>query len=299
MIITSEKIQEATKRLEDMKQATLLNYLDDIDFNNNLSWFDEMMKHFYQGDLSQSYYSSLFEKMSKEEKEKLLNLTSEYISLCFTDGDVLKWRNSVENVVVDDYDLICLKIFDNFNFLIEVSKSGGREALDLLKSFQNYEGFSNGAVIESLRNTFVTDSVLISVLVRMAQKDSMYNLFTDQQKAVLCCYPEGTLYSYDDKDLVKITPPLTLIAGITSRVTGAEATDKDALKTAVKNISSFQDVVSEMSIEYVRKYGKALNEMMKFINNLEKGPAKNYWNTEKTPLGDFVDTSFGGEKRKK
>ena len=128
MITTSEKVQEATKRLEDMKQATLLNYLNNVDFDNKKSWFDEMISHFSKRQLNEYFYSSLFERMSKKEMEELLDLASEYVSLCFCEGDTSKWSDSVENVVSDDYDLICFKIFDNFNFLIDVAKSGGKEA---------------------------------------------------------------------------------------------------------------------------------------------------------------------------
>lgn len=296
MIITNEKVQDATKRLEDMKQATLLNYLDNIDFDNNISWFNQMIVNFAQGNLNQYFSSSLFEKMSNGEKEKLLGLANEYVTLCFCEGNVLKWTESVENVVSDDYDFICLKIFDNFNFLIDVLKNGGKEVLDLLKEFQGCEEFSKRAVVESLRNAFVTDSVLKSILVKMTQKDSLYNLFTDQQKATLCNYPEGTLYTYDDKDLVKIISPIDLAIEINRRVTKYEEKDQEKLKVAIKKIPSFQGIVSEMSIEYAKKYGKALNDMMKFINEVENQPSKNYWNIDTTPLGDFVDS--GSDKKK-
>lgn len=300
MIVTNESVKESAKRLEELKKATLFKFLDEIDLDEDISLYDVMIKHFSNGELDDSFYSPVFKSLSDTDKKKLMSLAHEYLPLCFYQGDSEYWLDSIEGVSVNDFDLIALKLLDNFNFLLSVAKDGGRDALEQMKKFQNCEGYSESSVVEYLRNTFAADEILKAILIEMSKKDSLYNVFTDEQKASLCSFPEGTLYFFDGNSGVKFSSPIFLAVEINQRITGENMTVEETslellfkdLVEALRKEPSFSEVVSDMSFDYASKYGKALDDMMTFIKNVEGRPSKDYWNIDKTPLGQFVDTPY-------
>jgi len=300
MIITNESVKESAKRLEEMKKATLLRFLDEIDLDDEISLYDAMIEHFTNGELDDCFYSPVLKGLSDTDKKKLMSLTHEYESLCFYQRSADYWLDSIEGVSINDFDLIALKLLDNYNFLLDIAKDGGKETLEQMKKFQDCDGYSDCSVVEYLRNTFAADEILKAVLIEMGKKDSLYNVFTDEQKANLCSFPEGTLYFFDGNSGIKFSSPILLALEIHQRITGdnLDNTDKSSeflfkeLAEALRKEPSFHEVVTDMSFDYANKYGKALNDMMSFIKQVEGRPSKDYWNIDKTPLGQFVDTPY-------
>ena len=198
------RIDESIKRLEKLKQETILRYTAEIDFDHTLSIYDVMMSHFAAGDLDDVFMTDVTEGMNEKEVEDLFNLAREFQGLCFCKGDPEYWIDSLENTPVHDYNMIAYSILESFDYLLGLAKDGGRDVLELLVSLRASEELRDAAMIEYLRTTFVDDRALTAVLYDMANKDSFYGVFTDEQKGVLLNYPEGTLYSYGDNE-IKIT----------------------------------------------------------------------------------------------
>ena len=300
MIVTNESVKESTKRLEEMKKTTLLKFLDEIDFDDEISLYDVMIEHFTNGELDDSFYSPVFKGLADTDKKKLTSLAHEYLPLCFYQGNYEYWLDSVEGLSINDFDLIALKILDNYSFLLGIAKDGGKEALEQMRKFQDCDGYSDCSVVEYLRNTFASDEILRAVILEMSKEDSQYNVFTDEQKASLCSFPEGTLYFFDGNSGIKFSSPIFLALEINQRITGENLDSKEKsadilfkeLADALRKEPSFNEVVTDMSFDYANKYGKALDDMMSFIKKVEGRPSKDYWNVDKTPLGQFVDTPY-------
>lgn len=300
MIITEKNIKESTKRLEDLKQATLVNYLENIDLSDDRALYDEMMYHFVEGDLDDEFYSSIYDGLEIDDKKSLQDLTRKYISLCFYDGDVNNWVDSVENVPLD-YELIAMKLFDNYNFLLRIARDGGEDALKELKRFQKCEGYHENAAIDYLRNTFLSDTILRKIILEMTKKDSLYKVFTVEQRASLCRFPEGTLYSFDfDNEKVKVSSPLSLALEINRRVNSEELKDLqenpdllfEALLISLRKANEFDEVILDMNADYVMSMLKTPKEIMQFIRKLELDSNRNYLVTDRYTSSNFVDDSL-------
>lgn len=180
--------------LEQIKQATIINYSEKINFNNDLEFYDTLIEHLLSGDFD-SYFSS---DLEEEDKEKVLSNAHKYASLLFYNGDSGYWTDSIDGVYLNDLDFVCMKILDNYNFLIDLAKSGGEEALKQLVPFQESNMARESAVIDYLRNTFKNDDLLENVIIEMAKKDGDYSKFNDLEKAILCTYPNDIVFQ-DDK----------------------------------------------------------------------------------------------------
>lgn len=283
MINTKKNVKDITKRLENLKNATMVNYLEDIDLDNEMSLYDVMFHNFVNGNLYDYFSPSVFDGMKKKSQKKLHDLTHNYVSLCFAGGNTSNWSSSVETVE-DDYDFIALKILDNYNFLLSVAKSGGKRSLEQLKEFKNCEGYNENATIDYLRNTFLTDAILKQLIVSMSKKDSFYNIFTDKQKASLCRFPEGTLYFFDDANVtVKLTSPLLLALEISRRITG-ESYDEEhftseslfaELATTLRKTELFDDIILEMNAEYMLSIDKTPKDMVEFMRSMDSSSKNN------------------------
>ncbi len=298
MIVTKKNVKEATKRLEDLKQATLINYLDDINLDDDKSLYDEMMYHFVEGDLDDEFSSSVFVDMEIDDKKELQDLARKYISLCFYDGDVNNWSDSVE-VIPKDYELVSLRLFDNYNFLLEIARDGGEKALQELEKFQSCEGYHENAVIDYLRNTFLSDAILRKIILDLSNKDSVYKVFTEEQRASLCRFPEGTLYFFDlDNEVVKFSTPLMLALEINKRITGEEfeaVSDKpdllfEKLAMSLRKATEFDDVILDMNADYMMRIDKKPKELIDFIKKIDKDLKNDCFVVDDSNLKEFKDT---------
>lgn len=306
-----EKIDDGIKRLEDLKQETILRYTEEIDFDQELSLYDVMINHFAKGDFDNVFDTDVCKGMSDSERKELFSLTREFVGLCFSNGDVDYWLDSLENTPISDYNLIAYSIFNSFDFLLELAKDGGRDVLELLVSLRASEDLRDTAIVNYLRNTFIDDRVLSAVLLDMADKNSYYRMFTDEQKGILLNYPEGTLYAYGD-DEIRITSPLVLGVQIYNNVNPEEAiteVDENNLDSLMPVLSGFfrdesfsfyDEVMSLVSSyrDYVRKNDVTLGtEFSSIIFDTESNAIQEAWISGDEVLGETFDTPYtGGSK---
>lgn len=306
-----EIIDEGINRLEKLKQETILRYTDEIDFDQDLSLYDVMINHFVNGDLDDVFDTSVTKGMSDTERKDLFDLTREFVGLCFSNGDVDYWLDSLENTPIFDYSLIAYSIFNSFGFLLGLAKDGGRDVLELLVSLRASEDLRDTALVNYLKNTFVDDKVLSSVLLDMSKKNSFYNIFTDEQKGILLNYPEGTLYAYGEDD-IKITYPLVLGIEIYNNVNDddpiTEINESD-LEPLILTLSEFfrdgeVDFYEEALTlvdkyrDYVRKNDIALSTEVSNIKfDTESELIQEAWSSGDEMLGSTFDTPYtGGSK---
>ena len=306
-----EKIDDGIKRLEKLKQETILRYTDEIDYEEELYLYDVMINHFAKGDLDDVFESDVFDGMSESERDVLCTLVREYVGLCFSNGDVDYWLDSLENTPISDYNLIAYSIFNSYEYLLELAKDGGKDVLELLVSLRASDELRDTAVVSYLRNTFIDDKVLSAVLLEMAKEGSYYKVFTDEQKGMLLNYPEGTLYAYGD-DVINITSPLVLGVEIFNNVNSEapiEDVDASDLDDVILSLSEFyrdenfnfydQTMTLVGSYrDYVRKNDINLGtEVSKVVLDTESNMIKNAWQSGDSVLGGTYDTPYtGGSK---
>ena len=302
-------IEDGIQRLGRLKQETILRYADEIDFDQELSLYDVMMEHFSAGDLDDVFVAEVAKDMDEKEADDLFKLVREFQGLCFSNGDPEFWVDSLENTGVADYDLIAYSIFDNFYYLLELTKTGGKEVLEQLSALRAYDDLREEAIVGYLRTTFIDDRLLTNILLDMSNKESFYNIFTDEQKGVLLNYPEGTLYSYKE-DVIKITSPLVLGVHIYNTVNlynqPINMIDEEKPDSLVNTLSKFfedddVDFLSEVLTlsdkyrDYIRKGDIHLNiELPKIEFDSESSDIQDAWLSGDEVLGGTYDTPYSG-----
>lgn len=306
-----EKIDEGIKRLEKLKQETILRYTDEIDFDQDLSLYDVMISHFAKGDLDYAFDTSVVEGMSDKEMEELFELTREFVGLCFSKGDVDYWLDSLEDTPVADYSLIAYSIFNSFDFLLGLAKEGGRDVLEQLVSLRASKELRDTALVAYLSNTFIDDSVLSKILLDMSKEGSFYSIFTDEQKGILLNFPEGTLYAYGDDEIL-ITSPLVLGVQMFNSfnddepITEINEGDASSLLATLNEFFrdedfSFEDEVFSLVDryrDYVRKNDiKLITEVKNIVLDSESNTIQDAWASGDEVLGSTFDTPYtGGSK---
>ena len=269
-MVTIDEIIESEKRIFDLKPYVILRYSEDIDFNNEAELYDSLISHLAKGDLDDSIYSSHLEDVSKEEKKIIMDLVHEYSSLCFKKGNPDYWTDSVFDIPILDYEYICTRILDNYNFLIMIAKSGGREALDLISSFFGVDEYSNSSIIDFLRNAFIDDKVLEKVIIDMSNKDSLYNIFTKRELALLCTSPDGVLYFYNDNS-IDFSSPILIAKEIYKRETGEDSNNFREIITHFRNDEDFEDTLTDIQIDVLADDNKYKNVFVeKYISKNKK-----------------------------
>ena len=241
---TNERIFESNKRFEDLKNATLLKYLDVVDLDEeSMDLCDKIIYYFCKGELDNEFYSSLLLGLSEEERKNTLKLVHEYLDLCFYAGNNEYWIDSVEGIPLKDAQFICLKILDNINFLVRIALSGGRNSLEFLRIFSDKENYSDSSVIEYLRNSFRYDDVLENIILEMSKENSSYSVFDEEQKAVLCGSPQGVLFFEEDQEVKYSNPSL-----LATRINNILDNDEDDLYS----FDDFSDVINLLYLDYAK-----------------------------------------------
>lgn len=267
-------VKEAVKRLEDMKQITILRYLSNINLERDKDLYDEMISHFAAGELEEYFSSPALESLTESEAREVRSLAANYLSLCFYEGDKEYWADSIDDVPSNDFELIVLKLFDNYDFLLEIARDGNEEVLQQMQSFQNCVGYGGGSVIELMRNSFNNDSLLKQILIAMSREDSLYSIFTNDQKAELCRFPAGTLYTYDNGEVV-VNDPVDLAVELVNVFDDYRGKNVDY--DAIAETNKFKRIMAKLPIElivssvsdaYVMEHGM-LGETM--VNQKGKG----------------------------
>ena len=235
------KDKMGVERLENLKQATILNYLNEIDFENKKSLYDVMLKHFFAGEIDDAFLSGSLSNLEEKEKEGIFQLARKYQALCFYMGDFSYWADSIGGVYLADYDFVSLKLLDNYDFLLGLIYDGGEQVLKMLMHF--IETMSKeGSVIDFLRSSFVNDEILKEIIIEMAKEDGIYQGFSIEEKETLCRYPEGVLYLEDKDSIEKVS-----VEEIQNKI--QQEFDK------MKDIT-FQEAVSSISYHYLKKNRK-------------------------------------------
>lgn len=203
-----EKRRFGVARLSELKDQAIVLELETMDVDNDLAIYDAIFHSFARGDLDNQFESVVFDGMSEDERVELISLVSDYRGLCFYEGKGEYWLDSLEDAPIRDSELITYSIFENYDYLLELGKKGGKRVLQQLEQFQD-SGYISSSVVEYLRRSSVNDEVLETILLDMAREDSLYNIFTDEQKVLLLGNPLGNLYTYTE-DGVEIKSPISV-----------------------------------------------------------------------------------------
>lgn len=200
-----EKRRLAVGRLSDLKDQAIVMSLETMDCEDKLALYDAIFELFDQGELDNQFESYVFDGMSEDDRVKLIRLVSDHRGLVFYKGQSEYWLDSLEGYAVSDNEIITYSIFDNYDYLLDLGKRGGNRMLQQLEAFQD-SGYVNSSVVEYLRRSNVNDELLASILLDMAREDSLYNIFTNEQKCVLLGNPYGNLFTYTEDGVVVRSP---------------------------------------------------------------------------------------------
>lgn len=242
-MIVKEKIRDYNKKIDDLIQYVIVNYSQDIDFNNEIELYDRLIYLLANGVLNKELNSDYLDGLDFDQEMKIYSLISKYSSLCFKDKYFDNWKRSCQAVIQTDYRYICIKIIDNYDFLIGLAVLGGEKVLRLIDNFSIYDVYRNSSLIELLRNQFESDDVLKKILIDMSNDNSKFNIFSLEQKALLCYYGSKILYSKCG-DSVTFKSPSSIALGIYRYVYKTD--DKpsfDDLRYGLQNINDFEDVL--------------------------------------------------------
>ena len=244
------------QQLERLKQATIINYLSEIKLNNNHELYEALIKHLFCGDFDDVFTSSVLVGLDSEEKKEICKLAQKYKELCFYQGNIHNWIDSIEGVTLQDEDFVCGKLLEDYDFLLRVTKAGGEEVLKELLEFQDYYFPFDSSVINRLRSVFQEDTVLLDTLVEMVKPDGKYRDFSEEQKAILCLYPNGVIFT-KEKDSIHYIPVEEIMSKINEFVFGmqnGEFNNVGFLKTLFsEDPSLFEDVIFSISSEYMNE----------------------------------------------
>lgn len=288
-----------------LKVQTIKNYQGKIDVTSEYEVNETIMKDLASGKLNNSFTSPVLNDMDEDEKQKLLTTVEKYISLCFYEGNIENWGDSIETRD-SNCNLITGYILDNFNFLLSLLKDSDEKSLQELTKYMNKEDFNETATIEYLRNTFTSDEVLKEIIIEMSKENSLYNLFTEDQKAALLTSPIGTLYFYSHEGII-LTNPILLALEIQSRMKKnnipipQNEIDKMAIEMAVMfktytDEYEFRDIVDNMSDDYQTTLetinGIPKHNIYQVLKDINGEKTQNFWNIQNNPLVEAVPTPY-------
>ena len=248
-----DKKKNAVNRLLNLQAAVIKKFNDSIKYGE-----DAIFEHLVTWELNEDYQTEALNGLKAEEKNNLLNLVNQYKDIMFYEGDASCWRKSSEKHI-EDYTMIATDVLDNYDFVIELAKVGGVNALNLLRDMKDCDGYSEYSVVERLRNTFGNDELLQKVLLEMSKDNNLYNIFTTEEKAELLDYPLGTLYFYKDEKTAVISNPIQLAIELYNRDISnrIELTDDNA-QEIVESLTEylrdndfyFSNTVDDLFFEY-------------------------------------------------
>lgn len=188
---------ESIELLEKLEQKTILYYLNDINLSKSKKeLYDSMFNHLLNGDFDDSFLSKSLEDLDDDSRKAILTLGKNYSFLIFYEGSSSLWLDSIEGVTLQDMDLVCLRLLDNYDFLLKIARVGGEIVLKQLSAFQKSMISKEGSVVEYLRNTFYNDDALIKFLIGISKKEGIYASLNDLEKIKLCISLRNRLSSF-------------------------------------------------------------------------------------------------------
>ena len=184
------------KNIDDLKQNVILRYTKEIDYNDKDSLYEVLFRHLLNGDLSDIYKNDLLDGIDKTEKNMIINKTNKYRDLLLINGDVSSYDESVDIYNIDDKDFVLRLVLDNYDTLMNLVyyHEDIIDEMDKIKNNFNYKY----SVIETLKNSFDSDKLLMKCMSRFIRENKLYNTFNEKQRVVIYNYPLGIMFE-DDK----------------------------------------------------------------------------------------------------
>ena len=240
-----------TERLEKLKQATILNYTDRINYDSKTDLYYTMLNSLINGELDDVFLSN---NVSVKDKD-IFQLVQKYMSLCFYEGDISYWTESVDGIYsTEDLESVVKKILDNYDFLLRLAKETSEASLKELVEFHKTDTFRDEVIIDLLRGRFRNDERLIETIDFMSDENGPYKDFTIEQKALLCSQPEGVIYKKNSNGDKETIPASELLSEIKIGLLGEDSPSfhlGDALKHM--NIEDFKEIIYNIYIDDYKK----------------------------------------------
>ena len=186
-------MEQSINRLNILKDLVLEKYPEDVDTLNedcdefNLELCDSVVSHLDE-------FSDSLNDMNDNDKRDLFHLVHYYKSLLFYQGDITYWPDSSEGVL-GNTDYVCMRILDNFDFLLSIAKKGGEDVLKEILKLQSTSYLNKKILIDYLRKIVNDDDLLQLFLLELSKTNGNYNPLSISLKAVLCLYPEEVIFS--------------------------------------------------------------------------------------------------------
>ena len=183
------------ENINNLKQDVILKYTPEIDYNDKDSLYEVLLRHLLNGDLNDSYENDLLIGIDKNERDTVINKTNKHRDLLLINGDISSYDESVDIYNVDDKDFVLRLVMDNYESLMNLVYYGEDiiDEMDKIKDDYNYK-FS---VIETLRNSFGSDKLLMKCMSRFIRENKLYNTFSEKQRVVIYNYPLGIMFEED------------------------------------------------------------------------------------------------------
>ncbi len=261
------------KRLEKLEQATIIHFLEELSlsqrsgFEYSVELCEVLLRHLLNGDFDEEFLSDTLIGVNDSERKEIYQLARKYGSLCFFQGNIDFWLDSIEGVSLEDSDLICTKILDHFDFLLGLTRDGGEDTLKLLTSFQMTSMADESSIIDFLRNNFGNDEALKSCLIALSRKDGEYIGLTSEEKAILFRYPGGVLCEFSD-DGYKRIPAKVLEERLNQKYFGVDSMERTSLENLgslySNDLDSFENAI--VDIHYDHYYGTEWKKNLKKQN---------------------------------
>lgn len=281
--------QRKIHALDNLKQHVLNKYFEEINLDEDIALNDSLIHHFFSGDLDNYYDSQVFDNMDKNSKKNVLEEVHKYQDLCFYDNNVDYWLDSCDGIPIDDFDLITYQLLDNFEFLVKLYLVGGKKSLELLKDYNDslYRD-KELSCVDNIRRNFINDELLFAIFDSLSNDNTLFDVFTKNEKNTLLEYPEGTLYFYGEND-IKITNPMFLVMELYYRMNGKSydvSNMQDFVKTSANltgfflNEDNFDNTVMDMFFEYQSKlsnFDSVIFSSSKIDNVLNRNDLRDKW----------------------
>ena len=246
-----------SERLDKLLDATILNYYDSVDSDNCIDLYDKMFEHLVDGDFNDSFICPKLEDVDDNTKKKVFDLAKKYSSLCFYDGDVSYWADSVEGVGVLDLNTLSTRILDNYNFVLETAYEYGEASLDFINKFKSSSMATESALVDYLRNTFGDDEALKKTIYEFTKEDSIYEGLDEYHREILFTYPNRVLYEYNSRGELEFFSKEYLLDELSKR-----SMDEDAYK--INSISQMAQYLGDYDFEnYIRDINLDFSDVKK------------------------------------
>ena len=250
------------ERLGVLLDATILRYCETINLIDYTSALDAMFKHLIEGDLNREFQSPKLDKVSSEERKKAFALAQKYSYLCFYDGKVDYWEDSIDGYHPGMFsELIAVQVLDNYNFLIELAQEKGEKAIEELINLGQSEQVTS-SIVDYARNSFDNDQVLKAVLANTSREDSLYNDLKPNEKAILYKYAKGVLYEdYKSEDVedFDMIPEALLINKISEYSYDDNINSMNNLRNIIDYLgeNTFESIIRDIHLTYMEEIKKS------------------------------------------